>query len=249
MEIGRLSVKCLIACLALAGSALAWDTAPHQKITQAALDSLPAKLRSRLGLEAVTLGQLYCMLPDRYLEMEKYRFVRKSDGPKSADEIRAYCVRPDGEAVHSASFRREEDLASVIFLFDGILRSLSEDRTADAAKYMGTLAHFVEDSLSPPHSAVEFIEMHGVIEQSVPTFSLAGRPARPLAAHVIEAAEALLDRCYAAAEQNRKDLTLMVTAAKAGDEQTLNRFRLRAGRAAAELLADVYCTLLEMASY
>jgi len=240
-------MKRVLVWLALAGSAWAWDTAPHRKMTQAALESLPAKLRARLGAEAAALGEIYCMLPDRYLEMERHGFVRKGAGPQSAQEIRVYCVRPDGGAIHSAAFRRDEDMASMMYLFDGILRSLSEGRNADAAKYMGTLAHFLEDSLSPPHAVAEPVEVHGAIERSMPQFSLGGRVARPLAEHVLEAAEAILDRCYAAAEQNRKDLPAMVKAAKAGDERTLDVYRLRAGRAAAELVADAFCTLLMLA--
>ena len=134
-----------------------------------------------------------------------------------------------GVAVHSASFDHDEDMASLLFVFEGILRSLSDGRGADAAKYMGVLAHFVEDSLSPPHSGKGAEDVHGVIERSVPPFTLAGRPPRLLAEHMLEAAEAILVRCYAAAEQNRKDMPAMVKAAKAGDEKSLDIYRLRGG--------------------
>jgi hypothetical protein len=87
----------LFACLSLllaGGTCRAWDTIPHQKITKAALDSLPARYLNRLGPEVKPLIDIYCMYPDRYQEMVEFGFVRRSPGPRDAAEIEAYCVRP-----------------------------------------------------------------------------------------------------------------------------------------------------------
>jgi hypothetical protein len=100
------------------------------------------------------------------------------------------------------------------------------------------LSHFIADSLSPPHAAAPEerqscgVNVHGVIERSVPEFTLAGR--RPRGA----AARDIVDRCYAGAALNRRDLPLIVSAACARDEQALDPYRLRAATEAAGILAD-----------
>lgn len=238
----------------------AWDTAPHQRITKAALESLPQRYRDRLGTEIPPLIEIYCMYPDRYLEMERYGFVRKSAGPRTVSEIRAYCLRPDGGTVHGATGDPAADRASLVYLFERITTSLSENRAAEAAKYAGVLSHFIADSLSPPHAVDPEelndlapyrdgrINVHSAIERSLPAFSLDVRRAWPVEAHLMTVAEAILQECYEGAERNRKDLPAMVKAVYAHDEPGLDVYRLRAGRQAAEILADALDVLFQIAA-
>jgi hypothetical protein len=219
----------------------AWDTAPHRKITKAALDSLP----NLFGAEAAPLIDLYCIYPDRYVEMEQFGFARKGNGPRGASEIREYCVRPDGQAIHGITGDRESDLKSLVYLF----QQISSQRAGEAAKFAGVLSHFVADSLSPPHSVdagrlLELAErydgagvnIHGWIERSVPEIVVDARrlPSSP---------RLVLDACYQGAAQNRNDLPDIVRAACMRDETTLNRYRLRAGTRAAVILADAIASL------
>ena len=102
------------------GPCKAWDTTPHRRITKAALDALPARLLNRFGKEAAPLVEIYCMYPDRYVEMASYGFVRNSPGPRTVSEILNYCVRPDGELLHGATGDRDTDLGSLQYLFERI---------------------------------------------------------------------------------------------------------------------------------
>jgi hypothetical protein len=227
-----------LSLLLVGGTCRAWDTPPHQKITKAALDSLPGKFLVRLGPEAKTLVDLYCIYPDRYQEMAEFGFVRKTAGPQDAEEIAAYCVRPDGAAIHGATGDWETDAGSLVYLFERILSNLSEKRSGEAARFAGVLSHFIADSLSPPHAVsaeellamtpqtarAERINIHAAIERSLPEFTLNGRAPRMAGDHLLQAAKAIFDRCYAAAEANRK-----------------------AGKRAAEILADALFTLFTMA--
>ena len=131
---------------------VAWDTVPHQKITRAALETLPKSILNPLGAEALPLVEIYCLYPDRFLEMTEFGFVRNSPGPRTAAEIRPYCVRPDGQPVHGATGDRDQDTASLLFLFERIASNFARNRPAEAAKYAGVLSHFIADSLSPPHA-------------------------------------------------------------------------------------------------
>jgi len=237
----------------------AWDTAPHQAITRAALDSLGRAERARFGSESESLVSIYCMYPDLYLEMSRFKFVRRGAGPRTAAEIRAYCVRPDGVEVHGVSGDRQSDLASLVFLFERILSNFSAGRPAEAARYAGVLSHFVADSLSPPHavSADELramapddapaMNLHGAIERQIPGFEIASHKPRALAGHLVPAAAAVLDGCYSGAAENARGLPAMVEAALARDDVALAPYRLRAGVRAAEILSDALHTLIVLA--
>jgi hypothetical protein len=237
----------------------AWDTEPHQMITRAALDALPKSFLSRLGPEVEPLAALYCIYPDRYEEMERYGFVRKSPGPRSAAEIRVYCVHPDGHPVHGATGDREMDRDSLVYVLEGIIANLSQQRPSEAARYAGVLAHFIEDSLSPPHavSPEELMDLtqrvapgmrgniHSAIEKSVPGFTLQKSAVHPISGTVQNIATTILDQCYAGAETNQEDLPAIVRAATGHDEPALNGYRLRAGKTAAQILANALYSIFD----
>jgi hypothetical protein len=238
---------CWLQFVCAAVGAWGWDTAPHRTITKAALDSLPAALTAKLGVERANLIETYCILPDRYIEMEQHGFRRAGPGPKTAEELRPYCVRPDGRMVHSATFDREEDLDSLIFLTERILTALSEKRTRDAAMFAGVLAHFIEDSMSPPHSVLAedlqelgpgLPNLHRALEHSVPEFSIAKRDKAAAGGTLLQGLQSVLDRVYRGAERNRKALPAMVRAVRANEVTEVERYRLEAAREAAEILAD-----------
>ena len=202
---------------------------------------------------------IYCTLPDRYVEMVDFGFVRKGPGPRNAAEIRPYCVRPDGEPLHGPTGHRETDMASLVYLFERIVTSFSESRPEDAARYAGVLSHFVADGLSPSHAvsreqllamsppgAPSNLNLHAAIERSAPEFTLGARTPQRAGNHIGSTADAILERCYAGAEQNRKDLQSIVKAACARDERSLDLYRLRAARKAAGILADALYTLSEI---
>ena len=224
----------------------AWDTVPHQRITKAALDTMPKRPLDRLGTEAASLVEIYCIYPDLYEEMEHFGFVRRGPGPRSVAEIRQYCVRGDGRPVHGATGDREVDTGSLVFLFEHIVTNLSGNRPAEAAKYAGVLSHFIADSLSPPHAIdpeelldlAGGVNVHSAIERSLPEFTLGDRAPHQAGTQVLTEIEAILDQVYAGAAQNRKDLPAMVKAVRSHDERALDGFRLRAGTRAAEILAD-----------
>lgn len=150
----------------IAVEALAWHTPPHQQITRAAIDSLPAAMQARLGAEKETLILVNCMYPDRYRALgnakpevvpaEKWLAEISPRTRENFDRVRAgmklYCEMPDGRIIHNVTQNRAEDIASLEHLLDAIIREFRRNDLPAATKYMGTLAHLLEDSVSPAHA-------------------------------------------------------------------------------------------------
>ena len=140
--------------VALVAPAFGWHTPPHQQITRAALDSLPTPLQEKLGLEKDMVIWVNCMYPDRYRGLAQEGPEKDPNpGPRDRAALKPYCEMPDGRPIHNVTQNRAQDVAS----FEHLLRSIGErfqrqDVTA-AARYLGTLAHLIEDSCSPAHAA------------------------------------------------------------------------------------------------
>lgn len=150
-----------------AADSRAWHTPPHQQITRAAVESLPAALQEKLGAEKATLIAVNCMLPDRYRSLGN----AKPEGaieeawlaeitPRTREtflrirsELAPYCEMPDGRPIHNVTQNRQEDVASIEHLLNAIIAEIRRGDAVAAAKYMGTLAHLLEDSTSPAHAA------------------------------------------------------------------------------------------------
>jgi len=187
------------------------------------------------------------MLPDYHTAMLNFGFRAPAPAPQSLDEILPYCLRPDREPIHSASWDRDDDLASLLFLFERILAALHDRRALDAARYTGVLAHFLQDSLSPPHVVGQPPKLHAALERSIPPLSLSNPP-RSAGTALLPAAHSILKRLYAAADLNRRNMPAMLRALQRQDQPALEALCLTPARSASELLADSLFTLIQFAS-
>ncbi|MCI0418573.1 MAG: hypothetical protein L0312_05015, partial [Acidobacteria bacterium] len=250
-------IKLAVAILCTSSFALlllqcfAWHE-PHATMTRAAISSLPKAMRQTLGAEAENLSEVYCWYPDRY----------RNAGSLERTAMRVYCEKPDGKIIHNVTWRRQEDLESLEYLLNRIIAHIRQGEPTKAAQYAGTLAHLLEDSVSPAHAmdlklvqdllppppSHRKLHLHTAIEITAPEFDLGGRMPQQTGQSVAQAAERLLERCYAIIKDNRAHLLEMVRAVYADDEATMNRLRLRAARAGSELLADAYYTAFLLAS-
>ncbi|MDO8543686.1 MAG: hypothetical protein Q7S40_24865 [Opitutaceae bacterium] len=137
---------------ALPAVALGWHTQPHQQITRAAVDSLPTAMQERLGLEKDTLIWVNCMYPDRYRGLAQQGPEKDPNpGPRNRADLKVYCEMPDGRPIHNVTQNRQEDLDSFEFLLGAIVKDVRGRNIVAATRYMGTLAHLIEDSCSPAH--------------------------------------------------------------------------------------------------
>lgn len=146
----------LLLGLACSGTVLAWG--PHWDITRAAIIVFPTNhpIALQLGGELPQLTN-YCWLPDfkrlpfRSTEQDFYSddYLLFPGVVKHFDHI---C--PEVEQTYEPYFRRA-------------LQALRTESPANAARWVGSLLHFVQDSGSPPHAAQIRGDVHSKMENWV----------------------------------------------------------------------------------
>ncbi len=142
--------------------ALAWG--PHPRITQAALASLGsnAALARILGPETSSLSR-HCWCPDIWMQFT-------SDG--YSDDFLLFPKRP-AHLGTSHAFRMADGSMGAhsreLFeiYFRRALQALRTETPANAARWVGVLTHFTEDTGAPPHAIKESGPLHGPMEQWV----------------------------------------------------------------------------------
>lgn len=137
--------RVLAAFVAAHGMALsAWGWGPHPAITQAALDALGTNdaLMLLLGPQAQRLTN-YCWMAD----FKRLPF-KEPDQDFYADD---YLLFPRA-TVHFDHICPEVKKTYAPY-FKRALQALRTESPANAARWIGSLLHFVEDTGSPPHAA------------------------------------------------------------------------------------------------
>ncbi|MBI5685479.1 MAG: hypothetical protein HZC54_10385 [Verrucomicrobia bacterium] len=151
----------------LATTATAWlGLAPafgwggeHNRITAAAVEALPAGQRAAIAPEAAILARLYCEFPD--LNWPCYgewgggnadpRLPRFPDTRREWD-ISFYCGwDPVLQKGKSYPHRAPESVEAAAVHFGKTVEALRAGRLADAARFVGVMFHYIQDSSSFPH--------------------------------------------------------------------------------------------------
>ncbi|HSJ04567.1 MAG TPA: hypothetical protein VK956_19005, partial [Verrucomicrobium sp.] len=123
--------------------AQAWGE-PHNAITKAAGEVLPEWQKEMLGEERALLADKYCLIPDEvYSDKENAKYAMMMETrPKDV-----YLLN-----LHLPSAVQAENLDTLRYFLGKAVAALKAGRAVDAAKYMGTVCHQVEDYGSPSHT-------------------------------------------------------------------------------------------------
>jgi hypothetical protein len=253
MKARSLAAPVALACLLVATRAAGWG-APHGTITQAALDALPAWQREALGPEREPLGRLYCIIPDLV-------YTRKDLAPYAAMDSRPGVLYISNLHLPGAPAENYEILRYFVGRAAGALQT---NALADAARYAGTLAHFLEDWSCPAHSVpgdnmftlfkqflpptedYRYTPLHGPIEGGTFAVSLAGYRPQLLGATPDEAAFNLLRRAQEGTVFARGQVIPIIQSLYAGDTNACNAAQQKAGEFGARLVADALYTVISL---
>ncbi len=225
---------------------------PHHAITRAALEVLPVWQKEALGGELKQMGDSYCMIPDNvYADKENARFAKMESAPNEV-----YL-----KILHLPT-QQAEYLEVMRYFMEKAVAALREGRMGDAARYMGTVCHQVEDYGSPAHTvpgdnmftllqqflppsdAMKDQLMHGPIENGDFKVSIDGYQPKLLGTTVNEAAWKLMHRVHEEILNARSTTVPIIEALYGEEKESVVKHQMRAAVMDAQVVADAVYSML-----
>ncbi|WP_009958000.1 NPCBM/NEW2 domain-containing protein [Verrucomicrobium spinosum] len=237
-------------------SAHAWGE-PHLAITKAATEVLPDWQKELLGPEMEMLAGKYCLIPDEvYTDKENARYAAMPE------------TRP-GEVyllnLHLPDASQAVNLDALRYFMGRAVAALKAGQTTDAAKYLGTICHQLEDYGSPSHTVpgdnmftlltqflpppddMKGLPMHGPIENGTLDVKIPGYKPQLLGLSVEEASWRLLHRIHEGILNARQTTLPILQALYAKDPETVKTWQMKAAVVDAQVTADALYTVLCLA--
>lgn len=233
-------------------SASAWSE-PHNAITKAAVEVLPAWQHDWLGDELIKLGDSYCLIPDEvFTNRPNARFAMMDSQPGVTYLQRLHLPLP----------QQAENLETLRYFMDKAVTALRAGDNESAAKFMGTVCHTLEDFGSPAHTVPgdnmftllqQFLPstepmkdqlLHSPIESGKLDVHVPGYRPRLLGTSVEEASWRLLHRVHEGIINARSTTIPIIQALYAEDYAAVAAGQMKAAKFDAEVVADAVYTIL-----
>jgi hypothetical protein len=252
-----LRVKPLLVLLLLATpfrtqEGVAWSEKPHLAITKAAIKLLPAWQRNILGGECAKLCGRYCLIPDQvYTDKENAKFASMESRPGEVYLLNLHLPA-----------QQPQNLETLRYFMAHAVGALKASKTADAARFMGTVGHMLEDYGSPAHTVPgdnmftmlqQFLPppehmkgklLHGPIESGEFEVVVNGYQPRLLGTTVDESAWRLLHRVHEAIINARSTTIPIIRGLYADDAKAVLAGQMKAATMDAKVVADAFYTIL-----
>jgi hypothetical protein len=233
----RAFLVCLLLSLS-AGRSLAWG--PHSEITQAAVDTLGSDdaIVRELGPLVARLRE-YCWMADqrRQLRQESEGWFYADDYllfPKMTTHRDHLC--PDVKQTYEPYFRRA-------------LQALRTETPVNAARWIGSILHFTEDTGSPPHAAEIRGDVHSKMENWVnaKAITIAGYHPRSLGATDDEAVAGFVQRMEGLIAFSKERAERAKPFVLSGDRASTEPIVLESALECSRVVADLLFTLGQLA--
>ncbi len=233
-------------------SAFGWSE-PHLAITKAALEVLTPWQKDLLGTEGTKLGDDYCLIPDHvFTDKPNAKFATMESKPGEV-----YI-----QTLHLPSPQQADNLETLRYFMGKAVSSIQAKKIDEAARYMGTLCHVLEDFGSPSHTvpgdnqftllqqflpatdAMKDQLLHGPIESGEIKVVIKDYQPTLLGTTVDEAAWRLLHRLHEGIINARSTTIPIIQALYAEDHETVVTQQLKAATMDAKVVADALHTIL-----
>jgi len=236
-----------------------WGKENHGNITRAAFDLLSKREQLMFGSAADSLINHYCLNPDNH------RWAVRN---KVQDMITFYDPYVNLLLLQNQKqwHKNDDENSEVCFyittkLMHEAIQNLREKKPLEAAKYLGSLAHFIEDNVCPVHVLPDAIiqqlmpspdypnkmDIHRKVERPTFPINLEGYKPVLLGENLVEASEAIYPRFKENRLNSRAQLVPLIQAMYAEDEVKTNKYRAAAAEPAAKLYADILHTVCSIA--
>ena len=247
----RSAFRLALAQLLFAASAFAWSE-PHHAITKGAIEVLPSWQKELLGKEGQALADNHCLIPDNvFTDKENAKFAVLGSKPTERYLLNLHLPA-----------QQQENLETMRFFMGKAVESVQAGKIGDAARYMGTLCHQIEDYGSPSHTVPgdnmftllqQFLPppdsmkdqlMHGPIESGEIEVVIKDYQPVLLGSTVEEAAWKLLHRVNDEIINARSTTIPIIRALYDGNEEARVKAQLKAATYDARVVADAFHTIL-----
>lgn len=252
----RLLILCgaFLAALLLASKLFAWGGLPHQQIIDGALTAIPAEdhISLRLGAEAGHLRDTVEMgdWMNSLIMVQENWHVTTEDYPQVESEYfgNDYLLFPAAPNFFNHMMPAVHDTYAPFFL--RALQALRTEDQVNAARWMGSLLHFITDSGSPPHTISLAGPNHTKMENWLDASKIDLHQYQPqlLGSTDQQAVEGLRSRMDALIARNAKIARQMVPYAEANDKAHVEPLALDCAEETARVAADVIHTLLVLSA-
>lgn len=241
----------LVLTLLPAVASFGWGE-PHLAITRGALDVLPSWQKEMLGAELAPLGSRYCLIPDEvYTDKENAKFAMMESEPGNVYLLKLHLPAT-----------QPENLEALRYFMEKAVTALKAGNKGDAARYMGTICHLLEDYGSPSHTIPgdnmftllqQFLPppdgmkgklLHGPIENGTFEVSIKDYQPQLLGVTVEEASWRLLHRVHEGIINARSTTLPIIQGLYANDVQAVLTSQLKAATMDARVVADALHTIL-----
>ncbi len=246
-----LSCAALISFLSIT-AVFGWGEKPHVAITKAALEVLPAWQQELLGEEFAKIGDSHCMIPDRvYTDKKNAKFAKMESKPDVVYLLNLHLPA-----------QQPENLETLRYFMEKAVKAMCDGNISDAARYMGTLCHPLEDYGSPSHTvpgdnmftllqqflppteAMKGELMHGPIENGDFNVRIKGYQPTLLGTTVNEASWRLMHRVHEGILNARTTTIPIIQALYSEDQAVVEKHQLKAATLNAKIVADALYTIL-----
>ena len=230
----------IVILLFSAWSAWAWGGDNHQRISRAALQLLPEREKEMLGPAADSLIEKYCLYPDWY------RSALREENLEKIERYKPYVHLPLLQELGKWHKNMDSDSEICFYIAATLMHQavihLRGDDPLEAAQYMGSLVHFIEDNACPVHvvadkllaelmpvpDELQPLRLHGAVEGPPFPIDVSGYEVSVLGTNVVEAAAAFYPRFLQIRRSGRAQSISIVQAIYRGDEHSANVGRARA---------------------
>ncbi len=259
----RFAFLLLMLCGLFAAPRSGWSWGePHLAITKAALDVLPASQKAILGEELPKLADYYCTIPDLVQNPSLLRDVGDAKfAMMDSQPGKVYLLK-----LHLPAAEQPENLETLRYFMDKAVGALGVGQVGDAARFMGTICHVLEDFGSPAHTIPgdnmftllqQFLPpsegmkdklLHSPIENGTFSVTIEGYQPQLLGASVDEASWRLLHRVHEGILNARSTTIPIIQALYADDQKAVLSGQLKAAIMDARVVADALYTVLCLGS-
>ena len=214
---------------------------------------LPPWQKEILGAELAPLGDYYCTIPDKvYSDIENAKFAMMDSHPG-----KAYVLK-----LHLPAAEQPENLETLRYFIGKAVAALQAGEVGNAARFMGTICHLIEDFGSPSHTvpgdnmftmlqqfmpppeAMRGKLLHSLIENGEFEVVIKGYQPQLLGITVEEAAWRLLHRVHEGILNARSTTIPIIQALYADDAKAVTSHQMKAATMDAQVVADALHTIL-----